>query len=87
MYNIKLNDNEKLFIRKIENAMRYCKGELELDIQSENWIALDYREDLAGAFPIDVKEFDDKIISLSEADNLGIDVRKCCDYCNIYYVG
>lgn len=84
---IKLNKNEKIFVNKMEHTMKYCKGELELDLESEMWVARDYREDLEGAFPIDVKGFDDEMISISEADNLGIDVRKCCDYCNISYVG
>lgn len=87
--NIKLNENEKLFVSKIEYAMRYCKGELELDLDIENdmWVAWDYREDLEGAFSIDVKGFNDKMISVSEAEFLSIDVRKCCDFCGISYVG
>ena len=87
MFDIKLNENEKQFVSKMEYAMRYCKGELELDLEGEMWVAWDYREDLEGAFPIDVEGFDDEMISELEAKRLDIDVRKCCDYCDISYVG
>jgi hypothetical protein len=79
--------NETTLILIIEDAKRYCKGELELDLNDDVWIAWDYREDLEGAFPIDVKGFNDKIITVSEAENSGVDVRKCCDICGVAYVG
>ena len=82
-----LNVCEKRLISKLEEAKRYCKGELELDLVDGIWVAMDYREDLEGAFSIDVDTFDDEIISVSEAERQGIDVIKCCDECDISYVG
>lgn len=83
-----LNEKEKQLIDILEDAKKYCKGELELDLNDEGiWMAWDYREDLGGAFPIEAKGFNDRIISISEAENRGIDVRRCCDECGISYVG
>ena len=79
--------DEETLMLVIEDAKRYCKGELELDLNDDVWEAWDYREDLEGAFSIDIKGFNDNIITESEAERLGIDVRKCCDVCNISYVG
>lgn len=84
--NIKLNKNEQIVIKKIEDAMKYCKGELELNLIDGVWIAMDYRKDLEGSFLIDEKEFNDEIISTIEAKSLDVDVIKCCDYCDISYV-
>ena len=83
-----LNEKEKQLIDILEDAKKYCKGELELDLNDEGiWMAWDYREDLGGAFPIETKGFNERIISISEAENRGIDVRRCCDECGISYVG
>ena len=82
-----LNSGEEQLIKIIENAKGYCKGELELDLVDGVWIAMDYREDLEGAFHIGAKGFNERIISISEAENRGIDVRRCCDECGISYVG
>ena len=71
----------------IEDAKRYVKGELELDLVEDVWIAMDYREDLGGAFPVEVKDFNNRIITAGEAKSRNIDVRKCCDICGIAYVG
>ena len=79
--------NEETLMLVIEDAKRYCKGELELDLNDDVWEAWDYREDLEGAFSIDTKGFNERIISISEAKNRGIDVRRCCDECGISYVG
>ena len=79
--------NEETLMLVIEDAKRYCKGELELDLIDGVWIAMDYREELEGAFSIDVDTFDDEIISVSEAERQGIDVIRCCDECDISYVG
>ena len=79
--------NENRLVDIIENAKKYCKGELELDLVGDVWIAMDYRADLEGACSIDVKGFNDKIISVFEAETSGIDVRKCCDLCDVSYVG
>lgn len=78
----------EILINTIEDAKRYVKGELELDcVNDEVWVAMDYREDLGGAFPIEVKGFNNKIITVNEADKYNLDVRKCCDICGVFYVG
>ena len=77
----------EILIDMIEDAKKYVKGELELDCVNEVWIAMDYREDLGGAFPIEVKGFNNKMIKVSEAEKYKVDVRKCCDSCGIAYVG
>lgn len=83
----KFNDNEKKFIETLENAKRFVKGELELDNIDGEWFAMDYREDLEGAFDINVAPYDKPLITEEEAEEKGIDVGKCCDYCNAYIVG
>lgn len=83
----KFNDNEKEFIKVLENAKRYVKGELELDNIDGEWFAMDYREDLEGAFNIDVAPYDKALITEEQAEEKEIDVSKCCDYCNAWIVG
>ena len=82
-----LNNNEKKFVDAINEAMRYVKGELELDCFEGKWFAMDYREDLEGAFFIEAKEYNKPLITVSEAKNKGINVIKCCNECHISYVG
>jgi len=82
-----LNDNEKKLVEKLENAKRYVKGELELNCDDGVWTALDYSAYLGGAFSIEAEGFDGKIITVSEAESLGVDVIKCCNECGIAYVG
>lgn len=81
----KLNTNT--LVDAIQNAKKYVKGELELDCIDGVWTAMDYREELGGAFQIKTSGFNDKIISVAEARACGIDVKKCCDICGVAYVG
>ena len=81
------NDNEKNFINKLENAKKYVKGELELDLEAGEWYAMDYREDFESAFPIEVEPYNKPLITEEEAENKCIDIEKCCDECGISYVG
>ena len=81
------NENEIKFIAMIETAKSYVRGELELDNFDGEWFAMDYREDLEGAFPIEIKPYDKPIITDEEAEEKGIDIIKCCDECDISYVG
>lgn len=83
----KFNDNEKKFIDILDNAKKYVKGELELDNFEGEWFAMDYREDMECAFGIDVKPYDKPLITEEEAEEKGINVEQCCDYCNAYIVG
>ena len=83
----KFNEDEKMLIGILQNAKRYVKGELELDLVDGMWIAMDYRKDLEGAFPLDTEEIADKIISEAQAKALNINVQRCCDVCDILYVG
>ena len=80
-------DYEEIFMALLVLAKRYVKGELELDCFDGEWYARDYREDLGGAFPINVHGFDKSIISDTEAENKSIDIIKCCDKLGIAYVG
>ena len=87
-----LDENTKELIEKIEEAKQYCKGELELDLFDNDeygygWYAMDYREDLEAAFPIDNNKYDKPLIAEEFAESYNINVRKCCDLCDIYYVG
>ena len=82
-----LNDNEKNFVKLLEQAQRYVKGEVELDCFDGEWFIMDYREDLCGAFPIETNGFEKPIITDKEAKQKGIDIVKCCNKCGILYVG
>ena len=80
------NSNEKQFINAINEAKKYVKGELELDNFDGEWFAMDYREDLGGAFDIEAKQYDEPLITDKEAEEKDIDVIKCCNECGIFYV-
>lgn len=82
-----MEKEEKKFIEVINKAKKYVKGKLELDNFDGEWFAMDYREDLDGAFPIEAKQYDEPIITDEEAKEKGIDIIKCCDECGISYVG
>ena len=81
------NQNEKAFVDMLEKAKRCVKGELELDNFDGCWFAMDYREDLEGAFGIEIKPYDQPIITDEEATKKHIDIIKCCDACDVSYVG
>ena len=81
------NDNEKKFIDMLNEAKRYVKGELELDCVDGEWYAMDYREDFEGAFPIEAEQYNEPLITDEEAEDKSIDIIKCCDECDISYVG
>lgn len=83
----KLNKNEQSFVEMLEEAKKYVKGELELDNFDGRWFAMDYREDLEGAFAIEAKPYDKPVITDEEAAKKHIDIIKCCDFCDISYVG
>ena len=80
------NNNEKKFIDVINEAKRYVKGELELDNFDGEWFAMDYREDLEGAFDIEAEQYNLPLITDEEAEEKDIDVIKCCNECGILYV-
>ena len=81
-----MNKNEKLFIDLLEEAKRYCKGELKLDCVDDEWYAMDYREDFEAAMPIESNIYSLPLITVEEAERKGIDVTKCCDECDVAYV-
>ena len=81
------NENEKVFIETLEKAKRFVKGELELDNFDGEWFAMDYRPELKGAFPIEVKPYDKPLVTDEDAEEKGINITKCCDECDISYVG
>lgn len=83
----KLNDNEKQFVKMLDDAWKYVKGELELDNFEGKWYAMDYRAEFECAFHIEAKPYDDPLITDEEAKENCIDIEKCCDYCNAYIVG
>lgn len=82
-----LNRDEKQLVGLINEAKMYVKGELELDCIDGEWYARDYREELGGAFPIGVSKFNIPLITNKEAENFNIDIIKCCNECDIAYVG
>ena len=82
-----LNDNDKKFCDMLNEARRYVKSELELDCVDGKWYAMDYIEDFECAFPMEAKPYNKPIITDEEAEEKGIDIIKCCDECNIAYVG
>lgn len=81
------NDDEKRFIRMLEEAKEYVTGELELDCEDGEWYAMDYRKDCECAFPIEAQGYNLPMITDNTADKYGIDIVKCCDYCEVAYVG
>ena len=85
--NMKLNKNELKLVEMIKQAENYVKGELELNLSDGGWYAMDYREDLGGALPIEKSEYYLPLITEDEAEIKNIDVRACCDACGIYIVG
>ena len=87
MSNYWFNHNERDFLEMLEEAKRYVKGELELDCVDGGWYAMDYREDFEGAFPIEAEQYNKPIITDKEAEEKHIDIIKCCDECDISYVG
>ena len=87
MYKWKPNEYEEKLIEIIEEAKEYCKGELELDNFDGEWYALDYRADLEGALSIDNEKYNDPVITDEDAEEYKVNIIKCCDYCDISYVG
>lgn len=83
----KPNEYEKALIETIEEAKRYCKGELELDLFEDGWFAMDYRKDYEAAIPINNNKYDKPLITEETAQKYNVDVRECCDFCDIYIVG
>lgn len=83
----KLNKNEKAFVEMLEEAEKHVGGELELDCVDGEWFAMDYKENLGGAFRLERPPYDRPIISDEYADKKNIDIRKCCDACGVAYVG
>ena len=81
------NEYEEKLIEIIEEAKEYCNGELELDNFDGKWYALDYRSDLEGAFSINEEKYCNPIITDRHAKEHNVDVIRCCDYCDISYVG
>ena len=81
------NNSIKIFISLLEEAKKCVKGELELDCFDGEWYAMDYREDLGAAFPIEINGFDKPLITEDEAKNRCINIIKCCDELEIAYVG
>ena len=79
-----MNKNEKLFIELLEEAKRYCKGELELDCIDGEWYVMDYRKDLEAALWVEDNGYDKPLITVKDAKRKGIDVIKCCDKCDVY---
>lgn len=83
----KMNENEKVFTETLRMADRYVKGELELDNFDGEWFAMDYREELGGAFPIDVEPFNKPLITDEEAEQKGIYIEECASAVGAWLVG
>ena len=87
MYKWKPNEYEEKLIEAIEEIKEYCKGELEFDLFEDGWHAMDYRESYEAAFSINSDKYHKPLITEETAQKYNIDVRKCCDYCDIWMVG
>lgn len=81
------SEKEKEVIALIEEAKKYVKDELELHLQEDGWYALDYRSDYEAALPIENDKYNKPLITEEYAKENNIDVRACCDYCGVWYVG
>lgn len=85
--NNKFNEYEKALIAAIQEAERYVKGELEMQCHDGDWFAWDYREEYEAAFSMEVNDYHTKpIISKETIKKHNVNVIKCLDYCNVYYV-
>ena len=84
----KPNEYEWALISAIEEAEKYCKGELEADYIDDGWYAMDYRREFEAAFSIEENGYDkNPLISNETIKKYNVDVEKCFDYCDIDYVG
>ena len=83
-----LHKRETDLIETIEFLKAYVSGELEMDLEHDGWYAKDYREEYEQAYPIKHPNYaDNPVITVKEVEENRIDVRKCCDKCNVAYVG
>lgn len=83
----KPNEYEQALIEAIEEAERCCEGDLELDLFEDGWFAMDYRREYEAALPINLPKYNEPLITKETAQKYNIDVIKCCDYCDIYFIG
>ena len=82
---------EKKIIRKESDLVetlsflkKHVEGELELSLEEGQWYARDYKESLGGSFSVKHKYYSQYPVISEETK---IDVRKCCQICDIYCVG
>ena len=81
------NEYEVAFINVIRQAQKYVKGELEIVKEYDGWYAKDYKENYKASFTINKNGYENKpLISNYTAQKYNVNVIKCCDYCNVYYV-
>lgn len=80
------NQYEINFMKLLLKVEKYCSGNLELNLDEYgNWWARDYIKSLGGSFI--VKEFCMKpLIAEKRAKRMNINVRQCCDECDVYHV-
>lgn len=82
------NEYENALINVIQEAERYCQGELEVSKENDGWYARDYKENFGGSFVIDKNGYDTKpLISNETVKKHKVNVIKCCKLCGVYYVG
>ena len=79
--------NENDLITALNEAQKYVKGELELNCNDGEWVAMDYREELNCSMPIEIPPYNMPLITEEKASKNNINIVKCCDKCSIYYVG
>ena len=84
----KPNEYEWALISAIEEAQKYCKGELEANYIDNGWYARDYIREFEQSFLIIENGYHEKpLISDETIQKYNVDVEMCFDYCDIYYVG
>lgn len=86
MFNRKLNNNEKEFITILKKIMQQINGELELNCINGKWYAMNYKEDIKCASPVEVSVCNQPLITTEIAKNKNINIIKCCNNCDVFYV-
>lgn len=82
------NKNEIAIIRLIEKAKMFVLGTVEInyDEEREAYFVKDYRKGLGASVEIDEKYSNVPILTKEHEKYFDINIQKCCDYCDVYYV-
>jgi len=87
---INFSIDERVVIKRLNEAKKYVKGELELNQneETEDWYAMDYREDLSQAFSLPCGEYANiPILTKEWLSEHPVNLEKCLNACSVAYVG